>query len=729
MAGRIARGISGQRSLARAAWQDPLARLRNVCVVTVLENACRAFGPRGPRFRGFRSRTALRVRACLRLLAATGVLTLAGLAALPARAEPLEALGRHLAEACDFAQNPWCRLPGDVRDSYISKRRALEISRNDVEALDRLWGWGGPKETFGAWGSAAFDGRKLYFYGGGHHHYRGNDIKVYDLATLGWSRLYDPAYVTEKTHPAGRKRFVPEHGPRSVHVYDGLIYDPGTNALYLWGLNTFSAWAFDLDVFAQTRDPWRAWQAFAHPEAGKRPLRFFRTARVADGRILVHGGPAGRGRGSTFVFDPKERRYWGPYDALFAITAMTAMGERVYAAGPRGDLVEYDHAGRKIRGHAMPKGFTAEGSAVHPDRGLLVMWDGGAETLTFDPASGDFTQVATAADGPLPERRKNGPWGAWQYVDGHDVFVGLAEDAEGTPAMWAYRLPDPLPSEHPLKKQRQAEGYTCSDEVVGWTCPDLQAQIDRGEVVKGVYAQCGRVDGPVAFNGAWLKGTVCQRKAALIADPGAVIENVKITDVTVGLNGNCVRWQGGTVVIRGMTCLRADMGVLGFGEALVIEDSTIADTRDTGRDHGHLVYACPRQSRGASLTITGTTLASPGREGHVLKTGCAYTRVEDSRLLGGDQDYSRLVDAFNGGVLEIRDSELTVGRDGGNGDLIGYGAEMRTRFEANRVVLTGGRLDCRRLRRRGHSLHTWDDRARPESVTWQPDEDAGCPKP
>ena len=144
-------------------------------------------------------------------------------------------LAGYLERECDFDANPWCRLPGDPADSFISRDEALAISRGDEAARKRLWGWGGPAETFGAWGSAATDGRRMYFFGGGHHHYRGNDIKVYDFESLSWSRLYDPAYVTEKTHPAGGRRYVPEAGPRATHVYDGMVYSKETNSLFLWG--------------------------------------------------------------------------------------------------------------------------------------------------------------------------------------------------------------------------------------------------------------------------------------------------------------------------------------------------------------------------------------------------------------------------------------------------------------------------------------------------------------
>ena len=645
-------------------------------------------------------------------------------------APSLSALGAHLERACDFAATPWCQLPDDAKDSYITEIEALLVSRADPEARDRLWGWGGPKQTFMAWGSAAFDGERFYFYGGGHHHYRGNDLKVYDLTSLRWSRLYDPAYVTTRTHPAGNRRYTPEVGPRATHVYDGLSYDPATNALYLFGHANFHAWSFDLDTWRRTRDPWQAWQSFDFPQSRKgRGFGFYRTEATGDGKILVHGGVSARGRGEMLVLDARTRTYTATAQELFRVSALTAAAGAAYGISAKGgSLVRYDTLGRALQQYAMPDGFTGEASAYHPKRGLLVFWDGGSETLAFDTQGATWHQVGVVDDGAAPQGRKNGVWGGWAYVAQHDVFVGLGTDGRGEPAMWAYRLPDPLPSEHPLKAARSAEGYSCSDEVIGWECPALQAQVDAGTVTKGVYRQCATVRRSVDFNGAWLKNAVCDRKAALIARDGAILANVRITDVSTNANAACVRWEGGTVVLKNLSCSASDMGLLGNGRRLVIEDSEIADSNAGGRSLGHLVYACAREPDGAELIIRGSRIANPGAEGHVVKTGCARTLIEDSTLAAGDRPYSRILDAFNGGELVIRNSRLAAGQHGGNGDLIGYGAEMRNRHPVNRVAVTAGQIDCKGPGKVANLLHVWPDRVAPTTVAWQPAQTRHCPQ-
>jgi hypothetical protein len=280
-----------------------------------------------------------------------------------------------------------------------------------------------------------------------------------------------------------------------------------------------------------------------------------------------------------------------------------------------------------------------------------------------------------------------------------------------------------------LRAQRVAEGFVCSDEVEGWGCPPLQPQVDAGSVRKGVYRQCAYVAGVVAFNGAWLKDVVCDGKAALIARDGAVIRDVRITDISIGVNANCVRWEGGTVVLDGLTCLRADMGVLGYGRHLTLQNSRIAETRTDGINLGHLVYACPLKAGDSALVVAQTRLSSPGSNGHVLKTGCATTRIVDSTLDGGARGYARLIDAFNGGALVIEDTDLVAGPAAASTALIGYGAEMRQRHSDNHVRVSGGRLDCRHLPIWGSSLRTWPVKLIPDAVTWAPGEARGCPQP
>lgn len=656
---------------------------------------------------------------------------LAGIAAIAGGADTTAQAGLddYLEASCEFDANPWCRLPGDPSASFITRGEALEISRGDEAASKRLWGWGGPKETFFAWGSAATDGERMYFFGGGHHHYRGNDIKVYDFETLSWSRLYDPAYVTTRTVGNSKRRYIPEVGPRATHIYDGLVYSREMNALFMWGLHNLYGWRFSFDVWQETQDPWQAWSRFSLPTVGGKTPSFFRAAVLSNGNILLHASRYAKGRGDMFVFDPKKRAYRHVSGQQFVESALTAVGDRAYGRSVRDGRIDvYDSDGQRTATIAFPSGFSGNGMAHHPGRDLLVLWDGRADTLVYDLRAKRWQQVGTLAEN-VPQGARRGPYGRWQYLPEHDVFVGLGKTPDGGHAMWAYRLPEPLPEEHPLKQVRQDQGYTCSDEVASWSCPDLQKQVDAGSAQKGVYHQCAKVNSPVDFNGAWLKKKACGRKAALIASDGAQITNVKVTDISIGSNANCVRWEGGRVTIRNMTCRRADMGLLGFGADLVIADSTFAETLNKGRNNGHLIYTCPKNAQGSRLTLQNTTVRAPGDQGHVLKTGCATTRVEGSVLDGGEGNYSRVIDAFNGGRLIIRDSTIAAGRNGGNGDLIGFGAEARQPLAKNVVDLRAGITDCRALPGWGNALHTWPGRAPVDSVTWQPATNHGCRMP
>ncbi|MBK1638408.1 hypothetical protein CKO24_04990 [Rhodothalassium salexigens DSM 2132] len=625
----------------------------------------------------------------------------------------------------------WQQIPGDPAATYISKKEALAISEGDQAAMDRLWGWGGPRQTFEAFSGAAFDGRRLYFFGGGHHHYRGNDLKVFDLKTFAWSRPYDPSYVTDEAFVAAR-RYVPRHGPRSLHTYDGIIYVPTTNALYMWAHYARHAWKFDIALFEATGDPWKAWQILPDPpNKDSQRLHLHMTALMPDGRVLLVR--QGRGRGAM-IFDPKTETYSapGPTNASYTSLAWAPVTGRAYTFR-QGRIDSYAADGTDFReGVAqVPTAFGStqimdqSGVAYDPTSRRLVFWPGGRVTWTWDPVEDHWTRFPNT-DGPAPQSvlpEKPKVFSKFIHIPQVNAFVAMARPEDG---LWVYRLPDEDTLANTMadkKRALQAQGFECADTVNGWTCPNLQKQVAQGRVVKGVYRQCARVDGPVEFNGARLENRVCGSKAALIARDGADIRNVHIQDITIGINGACIRWAGGSVRVNRVTCRGADMGLLGRGDRIEISDSVFESTLDHGKNYGHVLYLVS----GSEAVIRNTRIADPGNEGHVLKTGMQRTVVENSDLAGGERAYSRVVDAFNGGVLILRDTDLTVGADGGNGDLIGYGGEMRTRFDDNRLVVDGGVLDCS-AGRTYHTVHTWPDRLRRPAMDWRPEAVVGCPR-
>lgn len=92
----------------------------------------------------------------------------------------------------------------------------------------------GPRSVIDAWNGAAFDSEKLilYFHGGGHRDYGGNEVYSFDLRKGVWRRLTDPAPL-----PAATKEVpcpVPVASPSASHTYDGIIFSVATRTIWLF---------------------------------------------------------------------------------------------------------------------------------------------------------------------------------------------------------------------------------------------------------------------------------------------------------------------------------------------------------------------------------------------------------------------------------------------------------------------------------------------------------------
>ncbi|MFQ5348526.1 MAG: hypothetical protein ACE5ED_11925, partial [Rhodothalassiaceae bacterium] len=525
------------------------------------------------------------------------------------------------------------------------------------------------------------------------------------------------------------RRFVPEKGPRAVHSYDSFVYTPKTHALYLFGSRARSIWKFDLATFERTRDPWQAWRAIPWPAALPRTdTSFQKVELLPDGRILLI--VAGRGTKAT-VFDPLTETIAPPQRSNGTVAVLTWRDANARAYTVRGDMLdEYDGEGRLTATAVtrLPAALQAHanriGIAYDRKQDRFLFWPGNRPVWIWQPTGNVWVEM-TNADGPAPVMQDgDGVWSKWVYLEPLDIFLGMADPDH---SLWAYRAPETMPAASmraasDLRQSLERDGFTCADTVPGWECPPLQPQIRKGTVTKGVYLQCGTVKGPVDFHGARLEKAVCGSKAALIAKDGAEIRNVEISDISIGVNAACIRWAGGRLRVHRVRCRRADMGLLGRGTVLEMSDSSFGETIDAGANHGHVLYLVSADE----VVIRNSRIFDPGNEGHVLKSGAKRLVVENSTLAAGAQPYSRIIDAFNGGRLELRDVTLVTGRNGGNGDVIGFGAEMREKFADNSITLQGGIIDCRSgpVRR---LVHLWQERTGPVSIDWHPGSVLGCP--
>ncbi len=124
----------------------------------------------------------------------------------------------------------------------------------------------GPKSVLTAWNGAAFDEKNLllYFMGGGHADYGGNEVYEFDLKTGYWKRLTDSSPLTflfqiREATPTKTARYcwAPDmrRVPGSTHTYDGLQFSKKTKTIFLVPDEVATGSCFDDKEGQFDRDP------------------------------------------------------------------------------------------------------------------------------------------------------------------------------------------------------------------------------------------------------------------------------------------------------------------------------------------------------------------------------------------------------------------------------------------------------------------------------------------
>ncbi len=340
----------------------------------------------------------------------------------------------------------------------------------------------GPQSVLLTWNSAALDPKRrlMYFTGGGHRDYGGNEVYRFDLNKGQWRRLTDPSILdrlfiandvdARADKPWRRLCWMPDTliVPASAHTYDGLLFSKRTDTLFLYVMRAANGSCFEDTedsyhdtplVYGPRLEASLGWYEFNPSETetrnGLEPLTWRKvfgyqalrragihagfpvSAQLDDGRIVFGS------RKRTAIYDPARPLP----DSLrpFSHQADWGVGTMLYDPGRkliwsihRRVLLAFDaRTGKKVRS------IDAEidhGKSLALDRdGHLVSWNGEARVHWLDP------------DEPSPKWHtldwsdKGGPragdqrvYGKWVYLKDLDVFAGIATDKTG---FWIYRQP------------------------------------------------------------------------------------------------------------------------------------------------------------------------------------------------------------------------------------------------------------------------------------------------
>ena len=93
----------------------------------------------------------------------------------------------------------------------------------------------GPESVMDAWSGGAYDTKRdrLIVWGGGHADYSGNEVYVFDVNSLKWSRLTEPSQNVGGNESTG---LYPDGKPRSAHTNNYIQYAESVDRFISLGL-------------------------------------------------------------------------------------------------------------------------------------------------------------------------------------------------------------------------------------------------------------------------------------------------------------------------------------------------------------------------------------------------------------------------------------------------------------------------------------------------------------
>jgi hypothetical protein len=300
------------------------------------------------------------------------------------------------------------------------------------------------------WSSGAYDTERdqLLIWGGGHSGYAGNEVYAFDVATMRWLRLTDPAVDVTVTGTT----LYPDGTPRARETYNYLQYVPAMDRLVSFGGGnlypccnyTTETTVFDIDALT-----WDTTSYTPHPGFGS---AFGAIAALDDATGHVWFVPYGQIRISEY----------NPFTDAWTVHAATeTLHYRNGAIDPKrrklvwfggwGDTVSFDltapalpPVAQATSGNTEIENVSWPGVVYDPLRDVLVAWGSGPDVYTLDVDTWVWTRVAAAPDNTVVPTAPNvnGTNGRFRYVPSRDVFI-LVNNVDQN--VFFYRMPGSNP--------------------------------------------------------------------------------------------------------------------------------------------------------------------------------------------------------------------------------------------------------------------------------------------
>jgi hypothetical protein len=288
--------------------------------------------------------------------------------------------------------------------------------------------------VIGAWGGAALDTTRgrLLVWGGGHGDYKGNELYAFDFHALTWTRIWGP--TPDAQIPSGGTHEVYDDGnPGSRHTYSGLSYVPApvdafvTMGGSLWqsGSAAQGTWFFSFGDMAWTRRADHSSDGYGDPTVYD-PVTAHLWRRT--NREMTEYDPVADSYTDRFE---SNGGFWKAN-----VSAALDPDARLMVIVGEGELDEYNldtdaYTVNVTIAGSTPAGLldAAPGIAFDSMQKRLVLWNGGADVYTYDPATKMFEVHSTMGATPPAITASGGTFGRFRYVPSRNVF-GVVTNAD-----------------------------------------------------------------------------------------------------------------------------------------------------------------------------------------------------------------------------------------------------------------------------------------------------------
>jgi Ca2+-binding RTX toxin-like protein len=353
------------------------------------------------------------------------------------------------------ANAAWVKVAAQNSFNDVALTKAEHNALVETTGSAPFWGYTGPSSVFLAWNSAAFDPQtqRMYFIGGGHADYGGNEVYMFDLLQNRWSRVSMPEPLTEiEAHSQMPEKvaFLPANSPLSTHSYDGISWNPKTRSFWLASAHGFGGSGMPTH---QPKDSYM-WEFSPEHSTWKKhkisyKARWPKTIAIGNtGNTLMVEFLDYSYHRALLVNEQGQEQIIGKVEGLQNASSIgnlfsNPITGKIYSAHLEG-IFELTFQGNKLSAKKVASfpslaelhltmNYDQAGYAYRPRDGKFYIWNGDAHLLSWSPDTGIF-EVIWHQSGEAPDNNNPGAgkvFDKFVYVESEDAFVAIMNGADG----------------------------------------------------------------------------------------------------------------------------------------------------------------------------------------------------------------------------------------------------------------------------------------------------------